>query len=496
LLLDRVSLAIDVGETVVVLSEADSGAAALMHLLARLPDAGEFVGGRLRYGLLGDLSEDGVEPRIAYVPGPQYRSLSPGAPALAQLTRVIARKLDLPLRSARAEFEQALAQTAGAPALSTFEARAGDLAPADMAWGMLVAGLAQTPELLLVDHLFEGVPPRQARLLEAALLEAKARLACTLVCATMTTETPIGLGGRLVVLRHGQVVEEGPVARVTAGQAHGYTQSLFRERNRERSAARGEPVVRAIGLKLAGAVSSRDEINFELRRGASVALVGEDGSGRRGFTRVLLGMERAAAGRIVLDSVQIGVLSPALMTRLRRRTAIVTGADDVLDPRMTLWDTVAEPLRAHLQLSRSLAAGYRENALRRVGLASHPADIRVSDLSPFDRRRLQIARAMVSAPSVAIIDEPFRGLDAFARSVIRDLLQSFRDEEGPAFLVITSDFSVARALCDEALVFQAGRLVERGPIDMLLRQPKDAETQALIAAARLGPTLSPMASGS
>src|SRR5208337_262259 len=119
------------------------------------------------------------------------------------------------------------------------------------------------------------------------------------------------------------------------------------------------------------------------------------------------------------------------------RVAIVAGADDVLDPRMTLWETVAEPLQAHLRLPRNLIANYRDAALRRVGLASFPGHLTTSELSAFDRRRLQVARAIVTAPVLAIIDEPFRGLDAFAQSVMRDLLQSYRSEEGPAFIVIT-----------------------------------------------------------
>ena len=83
-------------------------------------------------------------------------------------------------------------------------------------------------------------------------------------------------------------------------------------------------------------------------------------------------MDRLEKGRIVFDAVDIGILSPDMMSRLRRRVAIIAGADDVLDPRMSLWDTVAEPLRAHLHLRGDLVAQYRESALRRVGLASLP----------------------------------------------------------------------------------------------------------------------------
>ena len=104
---------------------------------------------------------------------------------------------------------------------------------------------------------------------------------------------------------------------------------------------------------------------------------------------------------------------------------------------------------------------------------------------------MQIARAIVGAPLLAVIDEPLRGLDAFAQSVMRDLLRSLRDQENPAFLVITSDFALAQATCEEAFVFKDGRIVERGAIASLLRAPKDDHTRKLIAAGVPKSALSP-----
>jgi peptide/nickel transport system ATP-binding protein len=176
------------------------------------------------------------------------------------------------------------------------------------------------------------------------------------------------------------------------------------------------------------------------------------------------------------------VLAKNMIPRLRRRIAFVAGADDMLDPRMTVWDTVAEPLRTHLDLPRHVVANYRDTALKRVGLASLPGGRAVADLSPFDKRRLQVARAIVSAPVLAVIDEPLRGLDAFAQAVMRDLLKNFRTLEGPAFLVITSDITVAQALAEELMVFKNGRIVERGALAEIMRNPKDAYTRSLVEA--------------
>src|SRR4029077_8753341 len=115
-------------------------------------------------------------------------------------------------------------------------------------------------------------------------------------------------------------------------------------------------------------------------------------------------------------------------------------------------------------LPREMIAGHREVALKRVGLASHAGGRMVETLSAFDKRRLQIARAIVSAPLLAIVDEPLRGLDAYAQVIVRDLLTEFRAQEGPAFLVVTSDFAVAQALADDCIVLKDRQAIARGSI--------------------------------
>jgi peptide/nickel transport system ATP-binding protein len=251
--------------------------------------------------------------------------------------------------------------------------------------------------------------------------------------------------------------------------------------------ARGEPLLQVQSLDLSSRKKRRtraqDGISFELRRGASLAFVGEEGSGRRALVRAMLGLDSFSNGRVVLDQVDMSILSAAMTSRLRRRIAFITGSDDALDPRMTLWDTVDEPLRAHLRLPRDMIAGHRETALKRVGLASHDGRRAVSTLSPFDKRRLQVARAIVSAPFLAVIDEPLRGLDAFAQSIMIELLKDLRRQEGPAFLIITADMRVAQALGDDAMIFKNGKLVERGPLADIVRAPKDEETRRLLEAA-------------
>ncbi len=490
--LDRFSLTIEKGETVVLLGESGCGKEALMRVLGGLPERGARLSGTLAFAG-GTPQRAGRHlhhaPPTAFLPGPRAAPLSPNATVLSQLVRVLARRLRAPRPSARAELELALGRMAAAPALQALDALPGRLEADVIAWGLLATAFAQTPEFVLADHPLAGLAPLRARALAQAIKAEQTRLGFTLLYAAMGTEVAAVLGGRTVVLRHGRIVEEGPIARLAGTQAHAYTRTLFRDWGGDggaRNSGRGEPVLQVSGLEIPrrkGAPPGRpDTLNFELRRGASLALVGDEGSGRRALMRRIVGLDRAGAGRVVMDAVDIGILSDAMLTRLRRRIAYITGDDDALDPRMTIWDTAGEPLRAHLGLPRDVVAGYREAALKRVGLASLPGSRTVGHLSPFDRRRLQVARAIVTAPLLAIIDEPLSGLDAFAQSVMRDLLRTFRNEEGPAVLLVTADFSVARALAETAFVFQDGRIVERGAIAEIMQAPQELATRRLIEA--------------
>jgi peptide/nickel transport system ATP-binding protein len=491
--LERFSLALNPGEIVVLLGEAGSGKEAIMRMLGGLPEPGFEISGMLKFP-----NSDAARanrhtkphPRAAWLAGVYPLPLNPNATVLSQLSRVLARKLGVPVASGEAELNVVLHRLEGAPSIDALDAPPRDLRAEIIAWGLFATAFAQTPDLLLADHPLSGLPPLHARALAAALLAEQKRTGFAILYAASNTEIAGLLGGRLIVIRHGRVVEEGPFARLATSQAHAYTQTLFKGAvgapPPPRNTGRGEPVLQVYGLEIEprgrNGESARDSLTFELRRGASLALIGEDGSGRRDLSRTLIGLRRAGAGRVVLDAVDAGILSENMLARLRRRIALITGDDDVLDPRMTIWDTVAEPLRAHLRLPRAVLSEYAEGALKRVGLASLKPNTSIAALSAFDRRRLQVARAIVTAPVLAVLDEPLRGLDAFAQSVMLDLLRNFRGTEGPALLVITADFAVARTLAETALVMKDGRIVERGTLRDLPATSTDPFTRSLIEA--------------
>jgi peptide/nickel transport system ATP-binding protein len=494
--LDRLSLTLDPGESAIVLGETGSGKDALLGVLGGFADKSDTISGTIRFAANEARSAaKRLKPpiRIAYLPNPLSAPLSPHASVLKQLIRIVARKLGAPLGSAREELRLALERFPTEVTLPLLDAQPSQLDPVTLAIGLVAAVSAQTPDLVLADHPFADLGPTAVKLMLGLLKQEHQRLGFAMIYATGGLQAAARLGGRVLVLRAGRIVEEGEAARLMSGHAHAYTKTLFKALPQldldppkpRTAAARGQPLLQVHGLSFQPKTPMRDGLTFELRRGASLALIGEAGSGRRKLLRALLGFDKAASGRVLFDAVDLYRLSEPMAARIRRRIAFVKGEDDTLDPRMTLYDTVDEPLRAHLNLTRDLVAGYRDAALKRVGLSSHAGKRTVASLSQFDKRRLQVARAFVGAPLLVVVDEPLKGLDAFAQTIMREVLVDFRATQGPAFLVVTSDFTVAQALADDAMVFHDGKIVERGSIAHIVREPKHDASKALIQAVLL-----------
>src|ERR1700683_5289352 len=171
--LDRFALAIERGETVIMLGEADAGKDALMSALAGAPLAAETLTGSVQFGIGAAVSADRLSAmplRLAYLPGPAGQPLSMQASVASQLSRVIARKTSIPRASALAELGLVLQRLKGAPSAEALDRSTADLDLDVVAWGLLAAAFAATPELLLVDHFLVGLPPTSARALARALL--------------------------------------------------------------------------------------------------------------------------------------------------------------------------------------------------------------------------------------------------------------------------------------------------------------------------------------
>lgn len=225
-------------------------------------------------------------------------------------------------------------------------------------------------------------------------------------------------------------------------------------------------------------------ISFEVAAGGVVGLVGESGSGKSSVGKALLRLAPVSAGEIRWEGKALQALPDAEFRPFRRQLQIVfqdPGAS--LDPRLSLGEIVSEALVIHFP--RLSGAERRERCaalFNRVGLDPAWLGRYPHELSGGQRQRVALARALAVEPRFIVLDEAVSALDVSVQAGILNLLADLREELGVAYLFISHDLAVVDHFCDEVLVMKAGHLVERGPPDQILRDPKDAYTRALLAA--------------
>jgi peptide/nickel transport system ATP-binding protein len=220
--LENFSLTLEKGATITLLGETGCGKEALLRVLTGMD--GEKTSGTIQLGG-GEAKPVGHDPlaglRSAFLPGPLTPVLNPHASALSQLSLIVARKIGQPQSSARAELALALARLPGAPNTDALDRPPAQVAPEDLATALLACALAQTPELVIAADPLAELSPAHARALAAALKAEQKRLGFAMLYAAASADAARILGGTVIVLRTGHVVEEGPVPRLITTQRHG-----------------------------------------------------------------------------------------------------------------------------------------------------------------------------------------------------------------------------------------------------------------------------------
>jgi peptide/nickel transport system ATP-binding protein len=225
-------------------------------------------------------------------------------------------------------------------------------------------------------------------------------------------------------------------------------------------------------------VKAVDGVDVEIAPGEILALVGESGSGKTTFGRMLATLETTTKGDIFFMNEKV---TKKRWNKIRRQVQMVfQNPTDSLDPRMSIQNIVTEPLHK-LGVSRKAKEAMFGNALSLVGLdAGTFAQRRIRDLSGGQRQRVAVARAIISTPTFIVLDEPTSALDASVQASVLNLLARIHDELKLTFLFITHNISVARFISDRIAVMYAGKVVETGPTEEVISNPKHPYTQALL----------------
>ena len=364
---------------------------------------------------------------------------------------------------------------------------------------MIAMALANNPALLIADEPTTALDVTiQAQILKLLKdLQAKQNLALLLITHDLGIVRKVA--DRVAVMQKGRLVEYGKVAEVFANPQHEYTRKLLgaEPKGMPPATQSDAPIIaRAQNLKVwypiktglwrrtTDHVKAVNDISFELRAGQTLGVVGESGSGKTTLGQALLRLIRSQ-GLIDVNGTRIDQLSWKALRPLRQSMQIVfQDPYGSLSPRMSMGEIVEEGLRIHkIGETQAERDALVIQALQDVGLDPDWRHRYPHEFSGGQRQRVAIARALVLRPKLIVLDEPTSALDMSIQAQVVDLLRDLQRKYGLAYLFISHDLRVVRALSHYVMVMKNGQVVEQGPTEAIFNAPQQPYTQALLRAA-------------
>ncbi|WP_062017085.1 ABC transporter ATP-binding protein [Aureimonas sp. AU4] len=502
-----VSFAIREGETVALVGESGSGksvsALSILRLLAY--PAASHPGGAVRFEGTDLLHAD--EAALRRVRGNQISmifqepmsSLNPLHTIERQIGEVMSVHRGLSGSAARARTLELLHQVGIRDPEKRLGAYPHQLSGGQRQRVMIAMALANEPRLLIADEPTTALDVTvQAQILELLkTLQRERRMGLLFITHDLGIVRRIA--DRVCVMTKGEIVETGPTAEIFARPQHPYTRHLLAAEPKGRPPAananapvvmegRGVkvwfPVRTGLMRRVTDHVRAVNGIDIAVRAGQTVGVVGESGSGKTTLGLALTRMI-ASEGEILFEGERIDGKRSGDLRPLRERMQIVfQDPFGSLSPRMPVGEIIAEGLRVH---QRSLSGTERDRrvvaALEEVGLDPATRFRYPHEFSGGQRQRIAIARAMVLNPRFVMLDEPTSALDMSVQAQVVDLLRELQQRHELAYLFISHDLKVVRALANEVIVMRGGEVVEHGPAEEIFERPRSDYTRALMAAA-------------
>ncbi|MBX8548131.1 ABC transporter ATP-binding protein [Pseudomonas cichorii] len=506
----NVSFQVARGETVAIVGESGSGKSTIANsILGLLPDNATITSGELRVDG-NDLSHASEREKrrirgsiIGLVPQDPMVSLNPTLRIGQQIAEALIQAHGRRYPAIDADVVELLEQVG----LDKPVLRARQY-PHELSGGMrqrvlIAIALAGNPRLIIADEPTSALDVTVQRKILDHLQRLVGERGISLLIITHDLGVAADRADRVLVMKSGELVEQGPPRQILVNPEHSYTRALiaaapaFGQRKSPTAPRPFSPdATPLLTLSNIGKtyrlpyVKGEDadfqalqDVNFKVYPGQTLAIVGESGSGKSTALRIALGLEKPTHGRVLFEDRDVTDLGWNEFRPLRRRIQLVQqNPFGALDPRFTLFESIVEPLVSFgLLKGRALEQAARQ-LIERVHLPTAYLDRLPRELSGGQRQRVAIARALALQPDLLLLDEPVSALDVSVQAQILDLLVELQSELGIAYVLVSHDLAVVASVAHQVLVLKHGKTVEQGPASDVFERPEAAYTQELIAA--------------
>ncbi len=499
------------GEITAVIGESGSGksvtALSVLKLLAPSAEVSGVISYRDHANLLNSSNQEmrGIRgKRIAMIFQEPMTSLNPLHTIYKQVAEVL--RIHQPGLT-EVEIESACKQLLEDVKLSYLKDRLRTTYPHQLSGGerqrvMIAMALANRPELLIADEPTTALDVTVQADIIKLLEDLKQSHGLAILFISHDLNLVKRIADKIYVMKNGVAVESGRPDEIFHKPSHEYTIKLI---NSEPSGApepfdrKASPVLEASNIsvrypiksglfkKVTGYNEVLSNISLELRPGESLGIVGESGSGKSTLAYAILGLVQAFGSVEIMNAQKemVNIKQKGLVPKHHRRIIQMVFQDPYgsLSPRMSIMEIVEEGLRVHTKLPRLQRQQLVQQALQEVGLAENTAMRYPHELSGGQRQRVAIARAIILKPDILILDEPTSALDISTQCQVIDLLKSLQASHNLAYLFISHDLRVIKALCHRVMVLRKGSLVEQGEAARIFTNPQADYTRDLLKSA-------------
>jgi len=500
----RVSFTVSKGETVALVGESGSGkSVTALSTVGLLSDNAEVKGSVTYNGtqMVGANERDLRRVRgnnISFIFQEPMTSLNPLHTIEKQLAESLALHQGLSGGPARARILELLQKVGIREAESRLGAYPHQLSGGQRQRVMIAMALANGPELLVADEPTTALDVTiQAQILDL-LADLKSAEGLSLLFITHDLGIVRRIADRVCVMQGGEIVEQGQTAEIFANPQHPYTQKLLAAEQKgtpDPVAAGATEVVRTDKLRIwfpihngflrqtVGYVKAVNDASLSVRAGETLGIVGESGSGKTTLAMAILRLI-SSTGTIAFLGRDLRGSTGAALRGLRKEMQVVfQDPYGSLSPRMTVAEIIAEGLGVHGVAPGRNRTDMVAEIMREVGLDPATMGRYPHEFSGGQRQRIAIARAMILRPKLVVLDEPTSALDMTVQVQIVELLRDLQQKWGLAYIFISHDLRVIRAMAHKVMVMQGGDVVETGDCASVFTNPQSDYTKALMAAA-------------